>query len=189
VRLVSGSHPGPQPLIEKDVFGVEGFELRILSRADFLRHKVVGPQVECQTNDADAAGPEAHHRHEKHEEVQPALVGEGDPEDLAPEAVGGDHRIGLFFLGGLERPEGVGLLAVLKQGVFHRGAMDGAQQGTTKNPRHAHHVERVEGPVVESLQEQEEAENGGYPEGGSEEPAALTQGVHQKHADEHRDGT
>jgi len=36
VGLVCGSHPGAQPLVEQDVFGVEGFELRILSRADFL---------------------------------------------------------------------------------------------------------------------------------------------------------
>ena len=36
VRLVCRSHPGPQPLVEKDVFCVEGFELWILSSADFL---------------------------------------------------------------------------------------------------------------------------------------------------------
>ncbi len=36
VGLVCGSHPGAQPLVEQDVFGVEGLELRILSSADFL---------------------------------------------------------------------------------------------------------------------------------------------------------
>jgi hypothetical protein len=188
VGLVCGSHPGAQPLVEQDVFGVEGFELRILSGADFLRHEVVGAQVEGQADDADAAGPQAHHRHEEHEEVKPALVGEGDPEDLAPETVGGHHRVGLFFLGGLESPEGVGLLAIFKKGVFHCCAMDGTKESTAENAGHAHHVEGVEGPVVKALQEEQEAENGCHPEGRSKEPAALTQGVHQEDTDEHRDG-
>ena len=47
----------------------------------------------------------------------------------------------------------------------------------------------VERPVVEALQEQQEAEDRRHTEGGGEEPAALTQGVHQEDADEHRDGT
>ena len=115
-----------QPLIQKDVLGVEGLEFGIFCSADFLGHEVIGAQVEGQADDADGAGPQAHHRHEQHEEVQPALVGEGDTEDLTPEAVSGDHGIGLFFLGGLERLESVGLLTVLKQGVFHGGAVNGA---------------------------------------------------------------
>ena len=103
--------------------------------------------------------------------MQPALVGEGDPEDLAPEAVGGDHRVGLLLLGGLERLEGVGTFAVLEQGVLHRGAVDGAEQRTAEDAGHAHHVERVQRPVVEALQEEQEAEDCRHPEAGGEEPA------------------
>merc|ERR1711991_529487 len=142
-----------------------------------------------QADDADGAGPQTHHRHEQHEEVQPALVGEGDTEDLTPEAVGSDHGIGLFFLGGLERLEGVGLLAVLKQRVFHGRAVNGAEQCTAEDAGDAHHVEGVQGPVVEALEEEEEAEDRCHTEGGREEPAALAEGIHQEDADEHRDRT
>jgi hypothetical protein len=65
--------------------------------------------------------------------------------------------------------------------------VNGAQQGTAEDAGHAHHVEGVQGPVVEALQEEQEAEDGRHTEGGGEEPAALAQGVHQKDADEHRD--
>ena len=187
MRLVCGGHPGAQTFVEQDVLGVEGFEFGIFSGPDFLAHEVIGAQVECKADDADAAGPQPHHGHEQHEEVQPTLVGEGDPKDLAPETVGGDHRIGLFFLGGLERLEGVGLLGVFKQGVLHRGAVDGAEQGTAEDAGHAHHVEGVQRPVVEALQEEQEAEDGGHAEAGCEEPAALAEGVHQEDADENRD--
>merc|ERR1712216_921348 len=139
-----------------------------------------------QTDDADGAGPKTHHGHEQHEEVQPALIGEGDPEDLTPETVGGDHGIGLFFLGGLKRLEGVGLLAVLKQGVLHGGAVNGTEQSTAEDAGHAHHVEGVQGPVVEALEEEQEAEDCCHPEGRSKEPAALAEGVHQEDTDEHR---
>ena len=91
--------------------------------------------------------------------MQPALVGEGDTEDLTPEAVGGDHGIGLFFLSGLERLEGVGLLTVLKQGVFHGGAVNGAEECTAEDAGDAHHVEGVQGPVMEALEEEKEAED------------------------------
>merc|ERR1712205_91358 len=186
VRLVSRCHPGTQTFIQKDVLGVEGLEFGIFCSADFLGHEVIGTQVEDQADDADGAGPQAHHRHEQHEEVQPALVGEGDTEDLAPEAVGSDHRIGLFFLCGFERLEGVGLFAVLKQGVFHRGAVNGAEQCAAKNAGDAHHVEGIQGPVVEALEEEKEAEDRSHTEGGREEPAALAEGVHQEDTDEHR---
>merc|ERR1712100_370731 len=142
-----------------------------------------------QADDADGASPEAHHRNKQHEEVQPTLVGESNSEDLAPEAVGGDHGIGLFFLGGLERLKGVGLLTILKEGVFHGGAVNGAEKCTAENAGDAHHVEGVQGPVVEALEEEEEAEDRGHTEGGREEPAALAEGVHQEDADEHRDRT
>merc|ERR1711881_780427 len=127
VRLVSRCHPGTQTFIEKDVLGVEGLEFGIFCCADLLGDEVIGAQVEGKADDADGTGPQAHHRHKQHEEVQPALVGERNSEDLAPEAVGGNHGIGLFFLGGLERLEGVGLFTILKQGVFHSGAEDGAK--------------------------------------------------------------
>ena len=99
--------------------------------------------------------------------MQPALVGEGDTEDLTPEAVGGDHGIGLFFLSRLERLEGVGLLTVLKQCVFHGGAVNSAEQCTAEDAGDAHHVERVQGPVVEALKEEKEAENRSHTEGSS----------------------
>merc|ERR1712205_296515 len=116
-----------------------------------------------KADDADGAGPQAHHRHKQHEEVQPALVGERNSEDLAPETVGGDHRIGLFFLGGFERLERVRLFAILKQGVFHGSTVNRTEQCTAKNARHT--------------------------KGGSKEPAALSQGVHQEDTDEHRNRT
>ena len=164
--LVGRCHPGTKTFIQKDVLGVEGLEFGIFCSADFLGHEVIGAQVEGQADDADGAGPQAHHRHEQHEEVQPALVGEGDTEDLTPEAVGGDHGIGLFFLGGLERLEGVGLLTVLKQGVFHGGAVNGAEECTAEDAGDAHHVEGVQGPVVEALEEEKEAEDRSHTEGG-----------------------
>merc|ERR1711991_1067664 len=142
-----------------------------------------------QADDADGAGPKTHHRHEQHEEVQPALVGEGDTEDLTPEAVGGDHGIGLFFLSWLERLEGVGLLTVLKQCVFHGGAVNSAKECTAEDAGDAHHVEGVQSPVVEALEEEKEAEDRSHTEGGREEPTALAEGVHQEDADEYRNRT
>ena len=65
--------------------------------------------------------------------------------------------------------------------------MDGAQQSTAKDAGHSHHVERIQCPVVEPLQEEQKAENCRHTEGGSEKPAALTQGIHQEHAHKHRD--
>ena len=184
--LISRCHPGTQTFIQKDILGIEGLEFRVLCSANLLRDEVISTQVERQANDADCTGPHAHHGHKQHEEVQPALVGESDPEDLTPETVGGDHGIGLFFLGGLERLEGVGLLTVLKQGVFHGGAVNGAEQCTAEDAGDAHHVEGVQGPVVEALEEEKEAEDRSHTEGGREEPAALAEGVHQEDADEHR---
>merc|ERR1712216_454619 len=189
VRLVSRCHPGTQSFIEKDVLGVEGLEFGIFCSADFLRHEAVGAQVECKADDADGCGPQTHRRHEQHEEVQPALVGESNSEDLTPEAVGGDHGIGLLFLGGLERLKGVGLFTILKEGVFHRCTMNGTQQCAAEDAGHAHHVEGIQGPVVETLEEEQEAEDRCHSETWSKEPAALAEGVHQENTDEHRDRT
>merc|ERR1712089_3122 len=47
----------------------------------------------------------------------------------------------------------------------------------------------VQGPVMEALEEEKEAEDRSHTEGGSKEPAALAEGVHQEDADEHRDRT
>merc|ERR1712070_1304838 len=47
----------------------------------------------------------------------------------------------------------------------------------------------VQGPVVEALEEEEEAEDRSHTKGGREEPAALAEGVHQENADEHRNRT
>ena len=64
--------------------------------------------------------------------------------------------------------------------------MDGTQQCAAEDAGHAHHVEGVQGPVVEALEEQQEAEDRCHAEARSEEPAALAEGVHQENADEHR---
>merc|ERR1712216_971026 len=186
VRLVSRCHPGTQTFIQQNVLGVEGLKFGVLSSADFLWHKVIGTQVEGQTDDADGASPEAHHWHEQHEEVQPALVGERNSEDLAPEAVGGDHGIGLFFLGGFERLKSVRLLTILEQCVFHGCTVNGTKQSAAQDAGHSHHVEGVQRPVVEALQEEKEAEDRCHTEGWREEPAALAEGVHQENTDDHR---
>merc|ERR1711991_474781 len=72
-------------------------------------------------------------------------------------------------------------------GVFHGGAVNGAEKCTAEDAGDAHHVEGVQGPVVEALEEEKEAEDRSHTEGGREEPAALAEGVHQEDADEHRD--
>ena len=189
VRLVGRSHPGAEAFVQKNVLRVEGLKFGVFGSTEFLADEVVRTQVQCQADDANGAGPQAHHRHEQHEEVQPALVGEGDTKDLTPEAVGGDHRVGLLFLGGLEGLEGVGTFTVFKQSVFHGGAVNGAEQSAAEDAGHTHHVEGIQGPVVEALQEEQEAEDRCHTEGWSEEPAALTEGVHQEDADEHRNRT
>ena len=43
----------------------------------------------------------------------------------------------------------------------------------------AHHVEGIRGPVMEALEEEEEAEDRSHTEQG-EEPTALAEGVHQE---------
>jgi hypothetical protein len=50
-------------------------------------------------------------------------------------------------------------------------------------------VEGIQRPVVEALEEQQEAENGRYAKAGRKEPTGLPQGIHQKDADEYRDGS
>jgi hypothetical protein len=111
--------------------------------------------------------PQTRHRHKQHEEVQPALVGERNPENLRPESVRRHHRVGLFSLGRLKGSEGVGVLTIFEQGVLHGGTVDGTQQRSTQYPRHTHHVEGVQGPVVEALEEQQEAEDRRYAEAGA----------------------
>ena len=81
------------------------------------------------------------------------------------------------------------MLTVLKQGLFHGGAVNGAEECTAEDAGDAHHVEGVQGPVVETLEEEEEAEDRSHTKGGREEPAALAEGVHQEDTDEHRDRT
>jgi hypothetical protein len=82
---------------------------------------------------------------------------------------------------GVEGSEGVGFVAVFKQGILHRCPVDGAQQRTAQDACHSHHVEGVEGEVMEALDEQDESEDGCYPEARGEEPRRLSQGVHQEY--------
>jgi hypothetical protein len=51
---------------------------------------------------------------EEHEEVEPPLVRKGDLEDLRPEAIRCDHRVGLLCLGGVEGSERVTPIPVLQ---------------------------------------------------------------------------
>ena len=102
-------------------------------------------------------------------------------------AVGSDRGVGLFFLGGLERLEGVGLLAVLKQGVFHGGAVNGAEQCTAEDAGDAHHSKGFGVQLWKPWRKRRK--RGNHTEGGREEPTALAEGVHQEDADEHRDRT
>ncbi len=185
MRLVLRRQPGPDTLVQQDVLRVERLELRVLRCPNLLRNKVVCPQVQTQTNDTHRAHPQARHRHKQHEEVQPALVRKRNPEDLRPETVRRHHRVRLFCLRRVERPEGVRVLAILKQRVLHRRSVDRAQQCTPQNASHSHHVEGVQGPVVEPLEEQQEAENRCYTKARCKKPARLTQRVHQKHRHKH----
>jgi hypothetical protein len=50
-------------------------------------------------------------------------------------------------------------------------------------------MEGVEGPVVETLKEEQEPEDCCDTKGRSKEPTGLTQRIHQEHADEYSDGT
>ncbi len=183
------SHPSADALVQQNVLGVERLELGVFGSADFLGHEVICPQVECQADNANRTHPQTHDWHKQHEEVQPALVGEGNTEDLTPEAVGRDHTVGLFRLGRVERPEGVGFVAIFKQGVLDCGSVNRAQQGSSQHAGYSHHVEGVQRPVVEALQEQQEAEDCRYAEAGSKEPRGLSQGVHQEDADEYGNGS
>ena len=187
--LILRRHPGSQTLIEQNILSVERFKLRIFGRSQFLGDKVVSPQIQRDADNANARHPQSRDRDEQHEEVQPALVGEGNAEDLRPEAVGGDHRVGLFRLGGAEGSEGVGFVAVFKEGVLDGGTVNGTQEGAPQHPSDPHHVEGVEGEVVEALDEEDETEDARYPKAGGEEPARLSQGVHQEDADEDGDGS
>jgi hypothetical protein len=58
VGLVGRCHPGPDTFVQQNVLRVEGLKFGVFSGADFLRHEVVGPQVQTQTDDADAAHPQ-----------------------------------------------------------------------------------------------------------------------------------
>ncbi|GET44649.1 hypothetical protein MiSe_94800 [Microseira wollei NIES-4236] len=97
---------------------------------------------------------------------------------MRPETVRGHHRVGFFGLGGVEGAEGVGTFAVFKQRVFHGCTVNRTQQRSSQDTCNSHHVEGIERPVVEPLQEEDETEDGGYPEAGCKEPARLSQGVH-----------
>jgi len=169
--LVLRSHPRADALIQQNVLRVERLKLRVFCCPQLLRHEVIRPQVQRQADDANRCHPQARDGDKQHKEVQPALVGERNPEDLRPEAVCRHHRVGLFRLGRGERFEGVGRITVLKQRVFHGRTVNCTQQGTTQNSSNTHHVERVQGEVVEALDEQDEAEDARHPKAGSEEPA------------------
>ena len=90
--------------------------------------------------------------------MEPPLVRKCDPEDRIPEAIRCDHGVRLLRLGRVEGPECVTPITILEQGILYRSAVDSTQERSTEHSRDTHHVERVESPVVESLEEQYEAE-------------------------------
>ena len=184
--LVLRTQPRTNTFIQQDVLGVESLKLRVFRSADFLRNEVIRSQVQREADNTNRTHPQARHRDEEHEEVQPALVGESNPENLRPETVCCHHRIRLLRLRRLKRTERIRILVILEQRVLYSCTVNCTEQRTTQDAGNTHHVEGVERPVVEALQEQQEAENRSHTEARREEPGRLTQGVHQEHRHKHR---
>ena len=67
--------------------------------------------------------------------------------------------------------------------------MNGRKQCATQDTCNTHHMEWVQGPVVESLKEEEESEDSGDPKRWSEKPTRLTQRVDEKDANKNSDRT
>jgi hypothetical protein len=63
---------------------------------------------------------------------------------------------------------------------FYCCSVNSTQQRSTQNPRDSHHVEGVEGKVVEPLIEQDESEDGSHTKAGGEEPTGLSKGYIRK---------
>ncbi len=187
--LVLRRHPSANTFVQQNVLRVERFKLRVFRRSQLLRDKVIRPQVQRNANDANRRHPQSRYGHKQHEEVQPPLVAERYSEDLRPEAVRCHHRVRFFRLGRVERPEGVGAIAVFKQGVLHCGSMNRTEQRSAENTGDAHHVERVEREVVEALHKQDEPEDRRYSKARRKEPGGLAQGVHQEDAGKDRNRT
>ena len=143
MRLVLRRHTSPDALVEQDVLGVERLKLWVFCGSNLLRHEVVRPQVQPQAHNSYRTHPQPRHGHEQHEEVQPPLVAERNPEDLRPEAVSRHHRVGLFALRRVEGAEGVRGVTVFKQGVLHGRTVNRTQQCATQDACYAHHVERI----------------------------------------------
>ncbi|GCA73150.1 hypothetical protein MiYa_04709 [Microcystis aeruginosa NIES-2519] len=108
---------------------------------------------------------------------------------MRPETVRSDHGVGFFRLGGFKSSESVGTFTVFKQGIFYRRSVNSTEKRTTEDTSYTHHVEGVEGPVVEALEEENKTEDTGHAEARGKEPARLTEGVHQEDTDEHRNRT
>ena len=160
---------------------VEALKLGIFGCTELLADEVVSSQVQGQANHTNAGSPQPRHGDEEHEEVQPPLVRKGHAEDLGPEPVSGHHRVSLFGLGRIEGAEGVTAIAIFEEGVLDRGTMNGSEQGRAKDTSDSHHVEWVQGPVVEALEEEDESEDPSHTEAWREEPPTLAQRVDQEH--------
>ena len=63
--------------------------------------------------------------------------------------------------------------------------MDRSQQCSAKYTGHAHHVEWVQRPIVEALEEEDEAEDRRHSKGRSKEPSRLSQWVNEEHGHEY----
>jgi len=90
---------------------------------------------------------------------QPALVGKTQfPEESAPERVGRHHRVGLSFLRRSKRLKVFDYRILKAAGVSTLWApWMATTQRAPPESRHAQHVERVQGPLSEALQKQQEA--------------------------------
>jgi len=122
------------------------------------------------------SGPQAHHRHEQHEEVQPALVGERNPKICFQKTVGPSPSSSLLFLRRRQTPWKVSTVSESQNSVWLQPAPWMAHSSAPPRILHAL-MWNGQGPVVEALcRKQQETKIAATPKASREEPAALTQG-------------
>ena len=86
-----------------------------------------------------------------------------------------------------EGSEGVATVAILEERVLYRGSMDRTQESGAEYTSNAHHVEWIERPVMEALEEENEAEDRRHAKRRREEPSALSEWVDDEDRDEDSD--
>lgn len=73
------------------------------SSADLLRNEGIGKHFAGTADDADAAGTQTHHQHERLQDVHSTHDEEAAPDVLASETVGSGQRAASPFLAGTDR--------------------------------------------------------------------------------------